>query len=980
MAYNDDRDQLWIMNIETEERRKVTKDDKGYCGPRWSPDSKKLLFSSLDGGTKVVDITNNESYDLGPSEGAKWSPDGLFIIYSVKEGKNWDIYVRKYDGSEKYRITSTPNISELHPSFSPDGKMIVYHTYGDREIFIAYLGNDYTIDSVRLIRKEREELKVRYREDKGPIEGKYIDVPYIHQLYDTPDWFNGDWACAPTTAMMAIAYYKKLPRWDCSCSQPYSHISKWGRYICEQYNYRGITYRDSAQDPWGNWAKGGYGYMWSSGNRPYNRMHIYHQNHGLTSWRTDNPSWDNVKNELDLNYPYALCCSLTQSGHLILAVGYVPGTRTLICNDPYGNKNTPPWPNYNGKDVRYDWPWYNGGYVNLRVVYYAVGARGTMPPAPDTIVDDLSFSDTIVNPGFYIYNLPPATMRWWWDAMIGYQGHMWWTYTNPSTTQDTCYAIWRPVLPQSGNYEVFAYIPSNYANATSARYKIYYSGGSQTVIIDQSQYSDVWVSLGTYPFSAGSSGYVRLGDATGVAGQWLGFDAVKWSYRNVRDVGCTDIYAPSGTIDSGTTITPQARVYNYGNTTESYSVRMKVGTFYNQTVSVSNHSPGTYQTVNFPSYSAWPRGTHTVSCSTELAADMNRGNDKRAGSVSVRVSDVGVVSILAPSGTIDSGMIVTPRVKAKNFGNSSASFPVWFRIHSTDYLPISKTKFLSEVLPFEIQKSETGKFDQIYEDSLWLTLLPGDSTVRDFRPWIAIPDTYRLVSFTVLSGDMNIRNDTAYSSVIVRRPIHDVGAIRILVPTGEIDSGTIVTPKALVQNFGTASENFPVRFTIGGFYTDDTIIILAAGRVDTVEFIPWTANQIGSHMTKCTTLLNGDINPANDFVKDSVRVVPFVVIAEPNFVFSTPEFFILEDNFPNPFISKTFIQYGLPEDCYVSLRIYNASGMLVRTLKIGREKAGFHKVIWDGCDEEGKKVPKGIYFYYIKAGEFIEMRKMVKAE
>jgi len=32
------------------------------------------------------------------------------------------------------------------------------------------------------------------------------DVPYVHQVYDTPDWHNGNWSCAPTTAIMTIAY------------------------------------------------------------------------------------------------------------------------------------------------------------------------------------------------------------------------------------------------------------------------------------------------------------------------------------------------------------------------------------------------------------------------------------------------------------------------------------------------------------------------------------------------------------------------------------------------------------------------------------------------------------------------------------------------------------------------------------------------------------------------------------------------------
>ena len=449
----------------------------------------------------------------------------------------------------------------------------------------------------------------------------------------------------------------------------------------------------------------------------------------------------------------------------------------------------------------------------------------------------------------------------------------------------------------------------------------------------------------------------------------------------VRDVGVTQIIAPSGTVDSGTVVTPQAKVKNYGNRIESFPVTFRIGTFYTNTQNVINLNPGDSTVVTFATCTLRLRGTHTTKCTTALTGDVNPANNALTSSVTVRVLDVGVSAILIPTGIIDSGVTVTPRVKVKNFGTTLASFPVWFRIHSTDNLPADKIGLLSDAATFGLQVSEGTKLDQIYEDSIWLELPPGDSAIRDFRPWTAtIPDTYRLESFTVLSGDMNRRNDTAYGSVIVRRPVHDVGVIRILAPIGEIDSGTVVIPKAIVQNFGTTSENFPVRFKIGTFYTDDTIITLAAGRIDTVEFIAWIASPIGVHITKCTTLLTGDINPLNDFVSDSVRVVPLSEITESYLIPPIPKVFVLEDNFPNPFISKTLIRYALPKDCWVNLQVYNSSGILVRKLKTGKEKAGFYKVIWNGYDEKGKKVPNGVYFCRLEADEFIATKKMVKME
>ena len=62
----------------------------------------------------------------------------------------------------------------------------------------------------------------------------------------------------------------------------------------------------------------------------------------------------------------------------------------------------------------------------------------------------------------------------------------------------------------------------------------------------------------------------------------------------VRDVGVTKIIEPTGMKELNTLVIPACSVYNFGNTTESYTVRMKIGIHYDSTVSVSGHAPGEY--------------------------------------------------------------------------------------------------------------------------------------------------------------------------------------------------------------------------------------------------------------------------------------------------------------------------------------------------------------------------------------------------
>jgi outer membrane protein assembly factor BamB len=101
----------------------------------------------------------------------------------------------------------------------------------------------------------------------------------------------------------------------------------------------------------------------------------------------------------------------------------------------------------------------------------------------------------------------------------------------------------------------------------------------------------------------------------------------------VRDVGVKLILAPSGTITAHTVVTPACSVFNHGSTAPTYSVRMRFET-YDQTTTVTSHGQGTTQYVTFPDWTAVV-GTHAVSCSTELATDLVKSNDKKTGSVVV---------------------------------------------------------------------------------------------------------------------------------------------------------------------------------------------------------------------------------------------------------------------------------------------------------------------------------------------------------
>lgn len=135
-----------------------------------------------------------------------------------------------------------------------------------------------------------------------------------------------------------------------------------------------------------------------------------------------------------------------------------------------------------------------------------------------------------------------------------------------------------------------------------------------------------------------------------------------------HDVGVTKLIAPSGTPDSGATFTPACSVYNYGLNTETYDVRMKIGTGYDETCTVTGHATNTARYVEFPQWTAAERGLLNVRCSTELAGDQVDFNDFKTGTVTVNVYDLVVLEILAPAGDVDSGAVVTPAAVVANRG------------------------------------------------------------------------------------------------------------------------------------------------------------------------------------------------------------------------------------------------------------------------------------------------------------------------
>ena len=481
---------------------------------------------------------------------------------------------------------------------------------------------------------------------------------------------------------------------------------------------------------------------------------------------------------------------------------------------------------------------------------------------------------------------------------------------------------------------------------------------------NQTETFDVTFTFGTYSntqtvedLAAGATAPVNFADWTAVVGSYnttsytalagdqdMSNDTAYGSFEvvsvPVHDVGVTAILAPVGTIIEGATVTPSVTVENFGNQTETFDVTFTFGT-YSNTQTVEDLAAGATTTVNFADWTAVV-GSYNTTSYTALAGDQDMSNDTAYGSfevVAAPIHDVGVTAILAPTGTILAGTLVTPSVTVENFGNQTETFPVTFEF--TGY-------------------SNTQTFTD---------LAPGATVTVNFNQWTAVIGAYNTMSYTMLVGDEDMSNDTAYGSfeVVSAGQVHDVGVVEIIEPVGTINAGAVVTPTAVIQNFGNFEETFACYFAIGCAYFDWTVITLPAGAVDTIVFAPWTA-QTGYYNEAAETGLENDENHTNDLILLWLTVNP-----PPNpqgYTVAAPLSFALAKPYPNPARENLALRFSIPRTAKVDIAIYDINGRTVKTLLSETKTAGIHNLNVN-CQD----IPNGAYILRLNADNYTAIEK-----
>ena len=136
-------------------------------------------------------------------------------------------------------------------------------------------------------------------------------------------------------------------------------------------------------------------------------------------------------------------------------------------------------------------------------------------------------------------------------------------------------------------------------------------------------------------------------------------------------------------------------------------------------------------------------------------------------------------------------------------------------------------------------------------------------------------------------------------------------------------------------------------------------------------------NRDGKLQPRNSQVRNESLQALGRRVRDLAKILENPSLAANDRTTPIPSAYHLYQNYPNPFNPVTEIAFDLPEAVQVELKVFNILGQEVATLLDAVRPAGAYRVQWDSKNVSGMTVASGVYVYQIKAGKFVDAKKMV---
>ncbi len=246
--------------------------------------------------------------------------------------------------------------------------------------------------------------------------------------------------------------------------------------------------------------------------------------------------------------------------------------------------------------------------------------------------------------------------------------------------------------------------------------------------------------------------------------------------------------------------------------------------------------------------------------------------------------------------------------------------------------------------------SSTDPFKQITQDNFTPWTIPNSTTRNSTFTDVAILDIQEQSSDITLDVTLDAPPDRPQNLYIPNRTSNGAKPVVKWDANSEPDLNHYAIYRGYKDSWPQAISwgNNPVTTTTSTSWIDNSTTINTSTtssvhyRATAVDDADNESDYSGEDWVGSNTL------PKNYFEMENVAV---------------PNIFRVSQNHPNPFNPETKIRFELPESSQVRLIIYNVRGEHVRELNNTVLPAGFHSVIWDGKDTNGRDASSGVYVY-----------------
>jgi hypothetical protein len=476
-----------------------------------------------------------------------------------------------------------------------------------------------------------------------------------------------------------------------------------------------------------------------------------------------------------------------------------------------------------------------------------------------------------------------------------------------------------------------------------------------------------------------------------------------------NDVGVEIINVPSAFLQVGQSITPQAIVRNYGTQNATFStfcyIRDSLAqTLYADTADVTNLAPGSGTTINFAgSWNVPAYGEYQTIVFTALAGDQFPLNDTLiAGSICFH--DGAVSSILYPFSELTINYSNTPRVSISNHGSYAENIPVTCKIYDNlgtlvytgtgqYYLSPLQTQTVS--LTPNWSPADTGSYDADFFTEVIDDYVPSNDTMHR-----------AILSTTEILYDDSFLDVYGYVSTNFADNKFAEKMIPCLTPPYYITRTRFYTsgPEPVIVSLNKDSLGFPglgptyylaepetVSAAGPGWSISNIVPPIQMATSDPFWFVVhWlsgspSAPYVGMDNTQPMDNLSywywtDPQSPGWHFWTGYDFMMRTMTVAEvgiEDYGSENPISFAVHAPAPNPFKTNLAIGFSVPTSSKMLIRAYDITGRLVASIMDEQVEPGEHQVIWNGIDDNGRRVSSGIYFLRVACENLSVTRKVI---